>query len=418
MISIPYTSQDKERVKKLIELNILDTPAEKDFDDIVQLASQICETPISLISLVDDKRQWFKSKVGIDATETPREWAFCAHAVHNDDLLIVEDATKDERFFDNPLVTENPDIRFYAGYPLRTSDNFALGTLCVIDIIPKTLNEMQIFALETLANQVVKNIEARVTNKILAEYLNTIAEKNAELEKANDIKKKLISILSHDLRTPLSNLVNLIYLFENRIISQEETFSIINDLKLGVNVSINLMDNLLTWSMAQSNSESIFIDEFKPSNLVEEQFNILKPNANFKNINLCNLIPNDITIEADYKMLEFVIRNLVANAIKFSENTNIEVYYENEAHIENNQIIKYDIICIKDYGVGMPDKVKLSLFDWNNKVTTEGTNKEKGTGLGLLISKEFVEKMNGKLEFESELGVGTTFKIKLPTKVK
>lgn len=418
MISIPYTSKEKDRVKKLIELNILDTPAEKDFDDIVQLASQICETPISLISLVDDSRQWFKSKVGVEATETPREWAFCAHAVNNNDLLIVEDATKDERFFDNPLVTDNPDIRFYAGYPLRTSDNFALGTLCVIDRKPNSLNEMQIFALETLANQVVKNIEARVTNKVLAEYLNTISEKNAELEKANDIKKKLISIISHDLRTPLSNLVNLIYLFENRIISQEETFSIINDLKLGVNVSINLMDNLLTWSFAQSNNESIFIDEFLPSYIVDEQFNLLRPNANFKNINLQNSITKETTIYADYKMLEFVVRNLVANAIKFSENSNIDVYYESESIIENNQILKYDVICIKDYGVGMPDKVKENLFDWNNKVTTIGTNKEKGTGLGLLISKEFVEKMNGKLEFESELGKGTTFKIKLPQKEK
>lgn len=418
MISIPYTSKEKDRVKKLIELNILDTPAEKDFDDIVQLASQICETPISLISLVDDSRQWFKSKVGVEATETPREWAFCAHAVNNNDLLIVEDATKDERFFDNPLVTDNPDIRFYAGYPLRTSDNFALGTLCVIDRKPNSLNEMQIFALETLANQVVKNIEARVTNKVLAEYLNTISEKNAELEKANDIKKKLISIISHDLRTPLSNLVNLIYLFENRIISQEETFSIINDLKLGVNVSINLMDNLLTWSFAQSNNESIFIDEFLPSYIVDEQFNLLRPNANFKNINLQNSITKETTIYADYKMLEFVVRNLVANAIKFSENSNIDVYYESESIIENNQIFKYDVICIKDYGVGMPDKVKENLFDWNNKVTTIGTNKEKGTGLGLLISKEFVEKMNGKLEFESELGKGTTFKIKLPQKEK
>lgn len=164
----PLTDNEQFRLATLDEIGILDTPAEREFDDITLLASQICGTPIALISLVDENRQWFKSRVGLDASETPRDQAFCAHTILNpSETMIVSDALEDDRFRQNPLVTGDPKIRFYAGAPLVTSDKMPLGSLCVIDRQPRELNFQQLAALEALARQVSLKLELRRTTELL-----------------------------------------------------------------------------------------------------------------------------------------------------------------------------------------------------------------------------------------------------------
>jgi PAS domain S-box-containing protein len=170
-ISAPLPANETERLAALARYNILDTPAEEEFDDFTKLAAQICGTPIALVSLIDAQRLWFKSRVGLDAEETAREIAFCAHAILGNEVFEVSNALEDPRFFDSPLVTGAPDIRFYAGTPLTTPDGFNLGTLCVIDRTPRQLNPQQRDALARLGRQVVRQLELRKSAELHSQQL-------------------------------------------------------------------------------------------------------------------------------------------------------------------------------------------------------------------------------------------------------
>ncbi len=164
----PKPSNEDARIKALQHYRVLDTAPEQSYDAITALASFICECPIALVSLVDSERQWFKSKVGIEANETSRDHSFCAHVVFQSSLMVVEDALADKRFSDNPLVTGSPNIRFYAGAPLIAPDGNALGSLCVIDRTPHSLSPEKASALKHLASLVVTQLELRRVSQELA----------------------------------------------------------------------------------------------------------------------------------------------------------------------------------------------------------------------------------------------------------
>src|SRR5881227_770622 len=174
-------AKEQARLQALHGYKILDTDPEKAFDDLTILASHICETPVALISLIDSDRQWFKSRVGLSVSETHREVAFCNIAIQQSDLFIVPDATKDPRFSSNPFVVSEPKIRFYAGAPFKSSDGFTLGTLCVIDMVPRQLTAGQQNALLALSRQVQAQFELR---KNLIELRAALQERDkAETER-------------------------------------------------------------------------------------------------------------------------------------------------------------------------------------------------------------------------------------------
>ncbi|MCE2495690.1 MAG: GAF domain-containing protein [Flavobacteriales bacterium] len=185
----PIPVNEIERLDSIERLAIMDTSPEQEYDDIVQLASLLAGTPISLISLVDADRQWFKAKVGVDESETDRDIAFCAHAILSSGPMIIENLMEDRRFVDNPLVLNDPNVRFYAGFPLITSEGHALGTLCVLDREPRALIETQIFGLKTLADQVLRNFELRRSAIEIRKNAELIGKQRDVLLRSSKIQK-------------------------------------------------------------------------------------------------------------------------------------------------------------------------------------------------------------------------------------
>lgn len=172
MEQLTKPKNEEARLAALEKYAILDTDPEAAFDDLTQLASFVCKTPMAMISLIDEERQWFKSKVGCTPTETSRDVAFCSNAIMQDDVFVVPDATKDERYRNNPMVVSEPHIRFYAGAPLITDEGYALGTLCVIDQKPRELEPEQRDALKALSRLVLAQLEFRRNLMLLKEALN------------------------------------------------------------------------------------------------------------------------------------------------------------------------------------------------------------------------------------------------------
>ncbi len=390
MISAAIPSNEKERLDALRRYEILDTDAEIDLEEIVQLASAIYQTPISLVSLIDENRQWFKARLGLDVPETNRDVAFCSHVLLEEDMMVVENALEDKRFFDNPLVTSDPNIRFYAGAPLITSDGFKLGTLCIIDKQPHKLTEQQKFALKTLSKQVIKHFELSLQNKKLAQL--------------NELQNRLLSILSHDMRNPLVGIDGLLTMMTEGDISKEDFQDIIVDASGQVKMVLTLLNDMMDWAKGAGHTQLNKIT-FNLNHTAKKCLSVVNPMAENKNLTLVNHIPDDFSINADEAMVQFILRNLLTNAIKFTATGSIEI-----TAVSN----PYDWeITVTDTGIGMTGEHISKLLNTENRYTTQGTQKEKGTGLGLLLSNEFIVKHQGNLTITSNPGQGSAFSFTL-----
>jgi signal transduction histidine kinase len=398
MISAPITEDENERIKALYGYDILDTEAEKVFDDLTQLASEICETPIALISLVDPDRQWFKSTVGINAKETHRDIAFCAHAIHQREIFEVTNALKDERFFDNPLVTEDPNIRFYAGAQLVTPEGHAIGTLCAISDEPKKLNAHQRKALEILSREVIAQMELRRNLR--------------DLKSANEYKTEFLSNISHEIRTPLNAITGFSRLLLEQSQEQNELTSAlrdyVNEIEFSSKRLLHIVNSVLDLSKIEAGKM-----ELKPTWIDIHQFlndlnGMLQVKAKEKAVNLQLIVSTELPkhLFFDEGKLGQILINIINNAIKFTgKGKSITV---NVSKTENNEVT-FDVI---DQGVGISVCDQSKLF---NKYQQVGENRAKeGTGLGLCITKSLVELMQGTISLASEQNKGTHVHIALP----
>lgn len=393
MKSAPLHPRETERIKKLESYKILFTENEQAYDDLVSIASQICNTPIALVSLITPDKQWFKAKLGIDAEETSRDYAFCAHAIHQESVFIVQDTLEDERFHDNPLVSGEPNIRFYAGAPLITSDGLPLGTLCAIDREPKTLNKNQIQALNALSRQVMAQLELRA--------------KKIHLEELNKEKDKYFSVLSHDLRSPITCMHSICSIMNTDLdeIEKKDLKEFSRILLNGCNDALHLIDQVIQWSKSERGLIDYNEKTYSSQELIRKSIDLLKPSAKVKLINL-HLSDEDYQTRCDQNMITFTIRNLVSNAIKYTQpNGRVKITTKKRSQRLN--------ISIQDNGIGVSASKIEELLQSQKHFSSLGTAGERGSGLGIKIVNDFLKKHNSKLEIESKEGAGSTFSFEL-----
>lgn len=397
MIKAAIPDNEEQRLEALKSYEILDSSPELDFDAITLIASQICQVPIALISLVDENRQWFKSHRGLDATETSRDFAFCAHAIlDQENYFEVQDTSLDLRFYDNPLVTDGPKIKFYTGVPIVNKDGFALGTLCVIDKVARQLTIEQKKALKALALQVIGQLELR-------KNLRELKEVNAQLKRKNDEISRFAYIVSHDIKAPVRGMKSVA-----EIILEDHSDTLNTDVKKGLNLIKNRADQLTNLVNGILNHSILEKDEIKIEtiNLPEFVENIFDMINAPEDVSLkYNILVNEINTDAIY--LHQIIQNLINNAVKYNDKKQVEVLLT--IYSADDKVI----LLIKDNGIGISEKYQEKIFEIFQTVATKDRNGMKGSGIGLATVKRLVEKLNGEISVTSIVGEGSEFKIVL-----
>lgn len=382
------------RLKELESFSILDTLPDQDYDNLTSIAAQICGTPISLVSLIDNKRQWFKSHHGLNVSETPKEYAFCAHAINNDDkLFLVKDAREDERFYDNPLVTDEPYVIFYAGIPLVTDEGLPLGTLCVIDHEPKVLDQSQINALKSLSVQVMNLLRLRKSKMDQESLISNLESKNRELE-------QFANVAAHDLKSPLHSITSLASLFRKQYSDSIDDDGK-NILRL-IEESSEKLSGLIEGLLRYSKSEDSLKEEKSLININTMVIGLSKLFSAEENLSINLKCPIE-SITVNKTALDQILINLVANAIKYNDKEKIEI--EIDVDEDEHQYI----FIVKDNGPGIKKEYQERIFNIFEVFSNSDRYGKSGNGIGLSTVKKVVELLGGRINVESEIGHGAKF---------
>ncbi len=437
MRTLPY--EENDRIIALKSYDILDSLPEPDYEAVTDLAAQICQTPIALISLLDDKRQWFKSNHGLGLRETPREFAFCSHTIATPaEPLIVADSRADERFADNPFVKGDPHVVFYAGMPLVDADGFVLGSLCVIDQIPKQLTQDQLSALKALAKQVVNLLHLRKANKALQESEARYRQLSAQLdiqvqqrtrelqtsvqdlERSNANLQQFAYIASHDLQEPLRKILSFGDLLKSQYADQlaGEGVDHLNRMQTAASRMSTLIRDLLAYSRIstqQAKAASISLTQAFSIALTDLDLLIDETGASL----LIDPLP---TVWGDSVQLVQLFQNLLSNALKFRRPDTPPQIRISSRCIEATDLPPsvtptrsapaYWLIEVADNGIGFDDKYTDRIFQVFQRL--HGRSTFAGTGIGLAICEKVVVNHGGAITASSQPGQGATFSLYLP----
>lgn len=392
---------EEARIEALQEYQILDSLPEQDFDSITKIASQICGTPISLITLVDNDRQWFKSRYGMDDTETDRTYSFCAHAILNPEIpFIVPDADNDDRFSDNPLTTGAPFVKFYAGIPLLNPEGFPLGSLCVIDNKARSLSDSQLQALRALAHQVVQLLELR---KTVAQLHKT----QKELERANRNLNEFAYLMAHDIKAPIRqvSLISEIFTEEFKENLNEDGRQLLERLSSSAGEATKMVNGILKYSRST---------HFMRRDRSEVDMNRLMPHI-ISRIEAPDHIqiqyPQQLpTLKISNLAIQQILTNLISNAVKYNDKVAGLVQVDCE-HKPDSVVFR-----ISDNGRGMAPEALELIFTLFYRTNVQDSEQNNSSGVGLAIVKRLVGDLEGTIRVHSVLGEGSQFEIELPTK--
>lgn len=401
----PIPTNEPERLEDLLSLNVLDTPINHQLEIITQVASRTFGVPIALVSLVDAERQWFKAKWGLDATETPREQAFCAYAILNRETMVVQDATEDERFASNPLVTGDPSIRFYAGAPLITQNGHLIGTLCVVDTKPRLATVDEIATLQQLA--------ALAVGILQNESKHAQLQAQSQLATARDTNPKLLlSSLAHELRTPLGHIMGFSELMQTELADDDLGIrhkGFLDIVRQSGEHLCRLIDNLIRFEQSTF-TDCLSLEPIELNGKIEQVVQSFSGAVAAKSQSLTYAATEpSISVLADHTSLRQILTNLISNASKYTpENGNITLVTSVDA---NDNLCRIEI---RDDGPGMPQDVLMGLGKPFVRGAKSTKSETEGFGLGLHITKRLCEAMDGSLAFSPIFAGGTCANIRLP----
>lgn len=418
----PFPDDEEERVLSLEHLDILDSAPEQNFDDVVLLATTLCDTPIALVSLVDRERQWFKACVGLDVRETHRDLAFCAHAILEPaDVLVVEDALQDPRFQHSALVLGEPHIRFYAGAPIRSDAGHPLGTVCVIDTRPRTLSEPQRQALQALARQTAALLQLRRLElqrerhaTVLLDELEQAQARHREAEESLRHARRVSSLgmltasIAHDVNNLLQVLSSSLQMAQLRSRRPADVERFAQTGLQAVEQGGKLIRQLLA-NVRQDGPELACIDISERLDAARE----LLAGALGSDINLSfDLAARDVGVMCDEVQLQAVLLNLLSNARDaMLGRGQVLIATHQERLLGDAQLSdgNYLVLSVRDDGPGMPAELVAKIF--NPFFTTKRVGQ--GTGLGLAQAREFANHTGGDIRVQTAPGAGTTMRLYL-----
>jgi signal transduction histidine kinase len=395
----PVPDNETDRLAALYSLDILDSAPEQDFDDIVALASNVCGTPMSLVSLVDMDRQWFKARTGCEWTETSREMSFCAHAILGRDLMVVPDATKDARFSDNPMVDVDGGIRFYAGAPLVTTEGHALGTLCVVDSEPRRMDVEQLQALRALARQVTSQMELR-------RHAVALANTTARLQELERRKDDLAGLVGGDLRAPLRLISAYLENLGRTGYHDADLGDLVARATSGhIRGFLDLLHHLTTMAEAGLGGDSLHMRQIDLTRVTQRAVEAVRPIAATKQIWILNQAGGPaLPIIADPVRLEQVLTHLLFAAVKYTPSGGrVRVGTE----IESGPTVRLD-------DMDMPDGLRPDLFPHLYYGAIANPSDIPGPDRGLAVAKKILDAHHATVALSDRPGDGTSLHVVFP----
>jgi len=370
---------DEERLKKLYQYEILDTPSEEAFDKIAKLAAQIFDTPSAYVTFVDKNRVFFKSNISpIEGNEVLRNDSLCSLAILETETTMFSDTHLIPSLLDSPHVSCEGGIRFYAGAPLKTKEGHQLGTVCVVDSVPRQANEKQLRMLETLSSVVVDELEQRLASR-----------------KAMRVQNDLMNMAVHDLKNPAINIDTLIDLLNSAEPGSKKMGLILDKIKSSSADILDRLDALLTLSKIEDENFIVELQETRLCDLlrsIKASFELLALQKKQSIVLHCD---EDIVVHVDKDRIQEVFENLLSNALKYS-------FPETQVTISVEQTTDEVIVSFKDQGQGLSLQDKSKLFSKFAKLSAVPTGKERSNGLGLSIVKTLVELHHGRVWAISE----------------